>query len=1088
MSLLRLWGFESGSRDMEYATDTSSGGFTYADVSGTISRTGRYSLRVHNNNLQIPFSCNGKPSDPWNGGIQGAALGTSCWFTGWLYLVSVPDATTCIINGINGDSTVFGTQIDNTAVLLLKSDGSLKLAYNTNAANPQSGMTDTELGTGSSPLSLNTWHRIDFSFEHAANSQSGTGALELRVDGSLIDRVTGITFVTTGIRTANGITSFDLTNRIIGSATVTGDWYWDDIWLDSAAFADNDGGINPIKVNAAGNYTGWGGSFTSLDELPSDGTTTELSVSAPAVSTFGLQSAAEGGIGGTIKAVRALAIIRRTVATNLPVCTVRMRSGSTDSDSAVTGTGHNIQTNYKGGMIEYALETDPATGVAWTTGGLDALEIGVNQTASSTSCQWTTMYAEVWSTSPTFRQPTTRYGIHLFEGFEIGDRVAYAGSGLISGSVGGWTIDNAVVRTGKYCAKAVATSATSDTMFLPGLAADGNRSNNTFQSPVGSTRYIQFYLRIATAVSTDHPNFLMYGSQCRLSLTTSSTIQLRLGDSPWNLQVTSSALSSNQWYKVGVKITNALTSGSVGLELFINDVSQGSTTGLTISSATDNILQLVSPNTTIGGVFYIDDVLAADDGFYDGGAIGIPVGSQGTDTAWTGSYLDVDDLPSDNGTTVISTTSSSVAESGVLAPPTNYGVAGTILAVIAFAQNQRAFGSAGQIIVRTLSGGTQVATTARNPGNSYEPFGIMETADTFGNWDMAGLSALEVGVATSSAALTSSQINATALWAQVWCTAPFIPAPTVTSISPSTGPKAGGTAVTITGTNFIAPCAVTIGGVDATSVVVVSSTSITCTTAGVQKAGTYDVIVSAAGGTGYLPLAYTYTPGNANGNGGNNAGGTVATVVVPTPTSPAPVLGDIMYAFITVRVTTTTVTQASWGAEIHSRSDGTNSITRVFRKIATGSEPANYTFTLGSIQKASGVIMVVPADVDITTQQIASQANASSANCAAPTLTPARPGAVSIFCAGTAVGTTVTPPTNWTEPTGADSASTGGSAATRTTTEGAYRVLTSTAATGTVTGVAAAAATNVGIQILLDVPNPDTAPSEKSPLPMLLPQ
>ncbi|MGH9195526.1 MAG: phospholipase D-like domain-containing protein, partial [Acidimicrobiia bacterium] len=54
--------------------------------------------------------------------------------------------------------------------------------------------------------------------------------------------------------------------------------------------------------------------------------------------------------------------------------------------------------------------------------------------------------------------------------------------------------------------------------------------------------------------------------------------------------------------------------------------------------------------------------------------------------------------------------------------------------------------------------------------------------------------------------------------------------PTVTNVSPSSGPTAGGTNVTITGTNFVAPATVTFGGTAATSVVVVSATSITATT------------------------------------------------------------------------------------------------------------------------------------------------------------------------------------------------------------------------------------------------------------------
>ena len=40
--------------------------------------------------------------------------------------------------------------------------------------------------------------------------------------------------------------------------------------------------------------------------------------------------------------------------------------------------------------------------------------------------------------------------------------------------------------------------------------------------------------------------------------------------------------------------------------------------------------------------------------------------------------------------------------------------------------------------------------------------------------------------------------------------------PTVTSVSPNSGPAAGGTSVTITGTNFTGATAVTFGGTAAT--------------------------------------------------------------------------------------------------------------------------------------------------------------------------------------------------------------------------------------------------------------------------------
>lgn len=55
------------------------------------------------------------------------------------------------------------------------------------------------------------------------------------------------------------------------------------------------------------------------------------------------------------------------------------------------------------------------------------------------------------------------------------------------------------------------------------------------------------------------------------------------------------------------------------------------------------------------------------------------------------------------------------------------------------------------------------------------------------------------------------------------------PAPTVTAVSPNFGPAAGGTSVTITGTDFVATPAVTFGGTAATGEVRINSTTLTAT-------------------------------------------------------------------------------------------------------------------------------------------------------------------------------------------------------------------------------------------------------------------
>ena len=69
------------------------------------------------------------------------------------------------------------------------------------------------------------------------------------------------------------------------------------------------------------------------------------------------------------------------------------------------------------------------------------------------------------------------------------------------------------------------------------------------------------------------------------------------------------------------------------------------------------------------------------------------------------------------------------------------------------------------------------------------------------------------------------------------------PPPTITSITPSSGPVAGGTSVAIVGTDFVATPSVTINAVAATGETFNNSTSISATTPAVA-AGTYDVVIT----------------------------------------------------------------------------------------------------------------------------------------------------------------------------------------------------------------------------------------------------
>jgi hypothetical protein len=120
----------------------------------------------------------------------------------------------------------------------------------------------------------------------------------------------------------------------------------------------------------------------------------------------------------------------------------------------------------------------------------------------------------------------------------------------------------------------------------------------------------------------------------------------------------------------------------------------------------------------------------------------------------------------------------------------------------------------------------------------------------------------------------------------------YRPDPTVTAVSPASGSHLGGTPVTITGTNFVSPATVTLGGAVATGVTVTSPTRITATTAG-HLPGVVDVVVSSPGNlSGTLTGGFTYLPPTVTSispNGGSAAGGTLVTIMGSGFSSPATV-------------------------------------------------------------------------------------------------------------------------------------------------------------------------------------------------------
>jgi hypothetical protein len=256
--------------------------------------------------------------------------------------------------------------------------------------------------------------------------------------------------------------------------------------------------------------------------------------------------------------------------------------------------------------------------------------------------------------------------------------------------------------------------------------------------------------------------------------------------------------------------------------------------------------------------------------------------------------------------------------------------------------------------VGPTGGGTSVTITGTNFAGA--------TAVTFGGVAATGVtvvSATSITAATPAHAVGTVDVAVTTPGGTGTGTGLYTyqAAPTVTAISPTSGPIAGGTSVTITGTNFTGATSVTIGGAPATGVAVVSATSITATTP-THAAGTVDVAVTTPGGIGTGPGLYTYiaapTVTAISPTRGPTAGGTSVTITGTNLTGITSVtIGGVAATGVTVvsatSITATTAAHAAGTIDVVVTTNG-----------GTGTGTALYTYasapTVTAISPTSGPI------------------------------------------------------------------------------------------------------------------------------------
>lgn len=236
------------------------------------------------------------------------------------------------------------------------------------------------------------------------------------------------------------------------------------------------------------------------------------------------------------------------------------------------------------------------------------------------------------------------------------------------------------------------------------------------------------------------------------------------------------------------------------------------------------------------------------------------------------------------------------------------------------------------------------------------------------------------------------------------CERPALPAPTETGLTPKSGPTAGGTQVTVTGSGFVAGgTSVTIGGitVPAADVTVSSPTTLTFVTPP-HALGPVQVTSTTDGGT-TGPQTYTYLPppteAGLHPTSGPTAGGTTVTVTgtgfVPggtsvtvggttVPAGEVTVTGPTTLTFVTpphsagpVQVTTTTAGGTSAGQTYTyvpppagtslDPPSGTTAGGSTVTVTGSGFTPGGTTVTIGGITiPASAVTVTSPGTLSFT--------------------------------------------------------------------------------------------------------------------------
>lgn len=350
MARLITSGFELGSVATEFGLGYYSGS---PSVQSTTKRSGVYAL-------SIPAGAN----------LARFYLGTPSNVTyfarAYLFIASLPSS----------EEPVFGfftTSEANGIYLALDSGG--RLVLKDNSSSP------ANVGSWSSALSLNTWHRCEISYNPSTK---------------------GIAFCLNGPQVSSGTAAAALAtpnSLVMGASavTLTGSYYFDDVALNDDSGADQnswpgEGKVIHLKPNAAGDSNTWSPATTAnyqrVDEVPPNDATDYVYATANGKSDF--YGCEDSGLSAAVT-ISLVAIGLRHSLANIPAATYKLQvkktSGGTIVQSATIGGSSTWSTNNVANAIPrqdgLILYQDP-DGATWTPTTLDSMQIGYAIVAAGT--------------------------------------------------------------------------------------------------------------------------------------------------------------------------------------------------------------------------------------------------------------------------------------------------------------------------------------------------------------------------------------------------------------------------------------------------------------------------------------------------------------------------------------------------------------------------------------------------------------------------------------------------------------------------------------------------------------------------------